>query len=223
MIDLYYWPTPNGWKITILLEELGLDYRVIPVDILKGEQYTPEFVALNPNSKIPVLVDSDGADGAPVTLFESGAIMLYLAEKIGCFFADTTRGKYDVLQWLMFQMSAIGPMQGQAVSFERYFPEDVPPAKKRYHNETRRLYEVLNSHLEDKDWLAGHYSIADIANWSWLRSHKWARVPTDGLEHLERWMNSVAARPGSQRGVLVPPSPGKAELVARGGAQIVTT
>ena len=119
MIELYYWPTPNGWKISILLEELGLDYKVIPVDILKGEQYAPEFVALNPNSKIPVLVDPGGADGKPVTLFESGAIMLYLAEKTGRFFADTTRGKYDVLQWLMFQMGGVGPFFGQANHFNR--------------------------------------------------------------------------------------------------------
>ena len=175
---------------------------------------------MNPNSRIPVIVDRE-ADN--LTIFESGAILYYLAEKTGRLMPKDMKGRMAVMQWLMFQMSAIGPMQGQAVSFERYFPEDVPAAKKRYHNETRRLYEVLNSHLQDNKWLAGRYSIADIANWSWLRSHKWARVPTDGLEHLERWMSSVAARPGSQRGVLVPPSPGKAELVAKGGAQIVTT
>ena len=167
-----------------------------------------------------MIVDRQADD---LTIFESGAILYYLAEKTGRLMPKDMKGRMAVMQWLMFQMSAIGPMQGQAVAFERYFPEDVPAAKKRYHNETRRLYQVLNSHLEQNEWLAGHYSIADIANWSWLRSHKWARVSTEGLVHLERWMESVAVRPASMRGVLVPPSPGKAELVAKGGAEIVTT
>ena len=220
MIDLYTSPTPNGWKVAITLEELELPYKTHVLTLSEKKQYENWFKKMNPNSRIPVIVDRE-ADN--LTIFESGAILYYLAEKTGRLMPRDMKGRMAVMQWLMFQMSAIGPMQGQAVSFERYFPENVPAAKKRYHNETRRLYEVLNSHLQDKDWLAGQYSIADIANWSWLRSHKWARVPTDGLEHLERWMNSVAARPGSQRGVLVPPSPGKAELVAKGGAQIVTT
>ena len=220
MIDLYTSPTPNGWKVAITLEELELPYKTHLLTLSEKKQYENWFKKMNPNSRIPVIVDRE-ADN--LTIFESGAILYYLAEKTGRLMPRDMKGRMAVMQWLMFQMSAIGPMQGQAVSFERYFPENVPAAKKRYHNETRRLYEVLNSHLQDKDWLAGKYSIADIANWSWLRSHKWARVPTDGLEHLERLMNSVAARPGSQRGVLVPPSPGKAELVAKGGAQIVTT
>ena len=220
MIDLYTSPTPNGWKVAIALEELELPYEAHVLNLSEKKQYQEWFKLMNPNSRIPVIVDRLADD---LTIFESGAILYYLAEKTGRLMPKDMKGRMAVMQWLMFQMSAIGPMQGQAVAFERYFPEDVPAAKKRYHNETRRLYEVLNGHLEQNEWLAGHYSIADIANWSWLRSHKWARVSTEGLVHLERWMDSVAARPGSLRGVLVPPSPGKAELVTKGGAQIVTT
>ena len=219
MINFYSAPTPNGWKVAIALEELELPYQTHVLQLSEKKQYEDWFKAMNPNSRIPVIVDRAESD---LTIFESGAILIYLAEKTGRLMPTDVAGRMAVMQWLMFQMAAIGPMQGQAVSFERYFPEDVPAARKRYHNETRRLYEVLDGHLGDNEWLAGDYSIADIANWSWLRSHKWARVPTDGLEHLERWMAANAARPGSQRGVLVPPSPGKAELVAAGGAQIVT-
>ena len=220
MIDLYTSPTPNGWKVAIALEELELPYEAHVLNLSEKKQYQEWFKLMNPNSRIPVIVDRQADD---LTIFESGAILYYLAEKTGRLMPKDMKGRMAVMQWLMFQMSAIGPMQGQAVAFERYFPEDVPAAKKRYHNETRRLYQVLNSHLEQNEWLAGHYSIADIANWSWLRSHKWARVSTEGLVHLERWMESVAVRPASMRGVLVPPSPGKAKLVAKGGAQIVTT
>ena len=220
MIDLYTSPTPNGWKVAIALEELELPYEAHVLNLSEKKQYQEWFKLMNPNSRIPVIVDRQADD---LTIFESGAILYYLAEKTGRLMPKDIKGRMAVMQWLMFQMSAIGPMQGQAVAFERYFPEDVPAAKKRYHNETRRLYGVLSSHLEQNEWLAGHYSIADIANWSWLRSHKWARVSTEGLVHLERWMDSVAARPGSRRGILVPPSPGKAELVAKGGAQIITT
>ena len=178
MIDLYYWPTPNGWKITILLEELGLEYKVIPVDILKGEQYAPEFVALNPNSKIPVLVDSD------VTLFESGAIMLYLAEKTGRFFAETTRGKYDVLQWLMFQMGGVGPFFGQANHFTRYAGEEVPYAIERYTNEAARLLRVMDKQLDGRDWIAGGgYSIADMA---FLRPIPMSRIGSPALWRARR-------------------------------------
>lgn len=220
MIDLYTSPTPNGWKVAIALEELELPYTTHVLILSKRPQYEDWFIRMNPNSRIPVIVDRDADD---LTIFETGAILYYLAAKTGRLMPEDMKGRMAVMQWLMFQMSAIGPMQGQAVSFERYFPEDVPAARKRYHNETRRLYEVLDSHLAHNEWLAGDYSIADIANWSWLRSHKWARVPTDGLAHLERWMATMAARPACQRGVLVPPSPGRAELVAKGGAQIVTT
>ncbi|MDP6343640.1 MAG: glutathione S-transferase N-terminal domain-containing protein [Alphaproteobacteria bacterium] len=219
MIDLYTAPTPNGWKVAIALEEMALPYTPHVLNLSEGRQHEDWFKRLNPNSRIPVIVDREADD---LTIFETGAIMLYLAEKSGKFMPTDLKGRYAVMQWLMFQMSAIGPMQGQAVVFERYFPEDVPQARQRYHNETRRLYEVLDSHLAGHEWLADSYSIADMANWAWIRSHKWARVPTEGLPHLERWMAAMAARPGCRRGVEVPPSPGKAELVSKGGAAITT-
>ena len=219
MIDLYTAPTPNGWKVSMALEEMGLPYEVHLVNLGKGEQREPEFLALSPNGRIPAMADRDNG----IRIFESGAILLYLAEKSGLLMPKDMEGRYEVMQWLMFQMSGIGPMQGQAVAFVRYFPEEVPQAISRYCNETRRLYEVLDRHLEGREFLAREYSIADIANYSWIRSHKWARVPVDGLANLERWMESLAARPGIQRGCEVPPSPGKANLVKRGGAAITTT
>ncbi len=198
MIDLYYWPTPNGWKITILLEELGLEYKVIPVDILKGEQYAPEFVALNPNSKIPVLVDSD------VTLFESGAIMLYLAEKTGRFFAETTRGKYDVLQWLMFQMGGVGPFFGQANHFTRYAGEEVPYAIERYTNEAARLLRVMDKQLDGRDWIAGGgYSIADMALFGWTRDLAKEEGFLAPYPNVADWFARLMARPAVQRGLAV--------------------
>lgn len=219
MIDLYTAPTPNGWKASMALEELEVPYAPHVIDLSRGEQHSPEFLALNPNGRIPAMIDQDG----DIRIFESGAILLYLAEKTGRLMPRDTKGRYEVVQWLMFQMSGIGPMQGQAVAFVRYFPEEVPQAIQRYHNETRRLYEVLERRLEDRDYLAGDYSIADIANYSWVRSHKWARVGVDGLPNLQRWMDDLAARPGIQRGCQVPPSPGKADLVKAGGAAITTT
>jgi glutathione S-transferase len=197
MIDLYTAPTPNGWKASMALEELEVPYTPHVIDLSRGQQRSPEFLALNPNGRIPAMIDRDDP--------------------------RDTKGRYEVVQWLMFQMSGIGPMQGQAVAFVRYFPEEVPQAIQRYHNETRRLYEVLERRLEDRDYLAGDYSIADIANYSWVRSHKWARVGVDGLPNLQRWMDDLAARPGIQRGCQVPPSPGKADLVKAGGAAITTT
>lgn len=219
MIDLYTAPTPNGWKVSMALEEMGLAYTAHLIDLSKGEQHTPQFLALNPNGRIPAIFDQETG----VRIFESGAILLYLAEKSGQFLPADLQGRFQVMQWLMFQMSAIGPMQGQAVVFVRYFPEVVPQAIQRYHNETRRLYEVLDRHLEGRDYLADHYSIADIANYSWIRSHKWARVDVDGLPNLQRWMYDLGSRPGIQRGCNVPPSPGKADLVQRGGSSITTT
>jgi glutathione S-transferase len=219
MIDLYTAPTPNGWKASMALEELEVPYTPHVIDLSRGQQRSPEFLALNPNGRIPAMIDRDG----DIRIFESGAILLYLAEKTGRLMPRDTKGRYEVVQWLMFQMSGIGPMQGQAVAFVRYFPEEVPQAIQRYHNETRRLYEVLERRLEDRDYLAGDYSIADIANYSWVRSHKWARVGVDGLPNLQRWMDDLAARPGIQRGCQVPPSPGKADLVKAGGAAITTT
>jgi glutathione S-transferase len=219
MIDLYTAPTPNGWKASMALEELEVPYTPHVIDLSRGQQRSPEFLALNPNGRIPAMIDRDD----DIRIFESGAILLYLAEKTGRLMPRDTKGRYEVVQWLMFQMSGIGPMQGQAVAFVRYFPEEVPQAIQRYHNETRRLYEVLERRLEDRDYLAGDYSIADIANYSWVRSHKWARVGVDGLPNLQRWMDDLAARPGIQRGCQVPPSPGKADLVKAGGAAITTT
>ena len=212
-------PTPNGWKVSMALEEMELEYTPHLINLGKGDQRSPEFLALNPNGRIPALIDRD----TNVRIFESGAILLYLAEKSGKLLPSDLVGRYKVIQWLMFQMSAIGPMQGQAVVFERYFPEPVPQASQRYHNETRRLYEVMDGHLADRAYLADDYSIADIANYSWIRSHKWARVDVDGLPNLQRWMQDLASRPGIQRGCDVPPSPGKADLVKRGGASITTT
>ncbi len=217
MIELLTAPTPNGWKVSMALEEMGLDYELRLVNLSKGEQRTPEFLAINPNGRIPAIVD----DGFAV--FESGAILLYLAEKTGLLLPKDPKKRSEVVQWLMFQMAGIGPMQGQAVVFVRYFPEDVPQARDRYINETRRLYEVLDSRLEDREWLVDEFSIADIANWSWVRSHLWARVPVDGLTNLMRWMEQMRARPACERGANIPPSPGKADLVKKGGAAITTT
>ncbi len=220
MIDFYTAPTPNGWKVAIALEEMELPYTPHVLNLSERTQHEEWFLAMNPNGRIPVIVDRDVDD---LTIFETGAIMLYLAEKSGKFMPTSLKGRHAAMQWLMFQMSGIGPMQGQAVAFERYFPEDVPAARKRYHNETRRLYEVLNRHLADHEWLADEYSIADMANWSWIRSHKWARVPTEGLAHLERWMAVMAARPGCQRGVNVPPPTRTADQTKASGASITTT
>ncbi len=220
MIDFYTAPTPNGWKVAIALEEMELPYTPHVLNLSERTQHEEWFLAMNPNGRIPVIVDRDVDD---LTIFESAAIMLYLAEKSGRFMPTSLKGRHAAMQWLMFQMSGIGPMQGQAVAFERYFPEDVPAARKRYHNETRRLYEVLNRHLADHEWLADEYSIADMANWSWIRSHKWARVPTEGLAHLERWMAVMAARPGCQRGVNVPPPTRTADQTKASGASITTT
>lgn len=218
MIDLYTAPTPNGWKVSVALEELALPYETHVVDLSEGEQHRPEFLALNPNGRIPVITDRDTG----ITIFESGAILIYLAEKAGRLYPEDPAERYRVLQWLMFQMSGIGPMQGQAVVFVRYFPEEVPAAVERYRNETRRLYEVMDRQLEETEYLAGDFSIADIANWSWVRSYYWARVPVEGLENLQRWMSAVAERPGSIRGVEVPPTLGKADAVKASGRAMTT-
>lgn len=200
------------------LEELALPYQLINVDLSKGDQDKATFRAMNPNGRIPVIHDTD----TKVTIFESGAILIYLAEKAGKLLPTDLAGRYNVIQWVMFQMAGIGPMQGQAVSFIRYFPEVVQPAIDRYVNESRRLYEVLEIQLSTNDYIAGDYSIADIANFSWIRSHKWARVSVDGLPNLQRWMAAMADKPGIQKGCLVPPSPGKADLVKKSGSKIVT-
>ena len=218
MIDFYSAPTPNGWKVAMALEEMEIDYELKLINLGKGEQHEASFLKLSPNGRIPAIHDRTTG----VNIFESGAILLYLAEQSGKLMPVELAQRYDVMQWLMFQMAGIGPMQGQAVAFIRYFPEEVPQAISRYTNETRRLYEVLNQRLADRGYLAGEYSIADIANYSWIRSHKWARVSVDELEHLQRWMATMEAKPGIQRGCNVPPSPGKADLVKKGGAAITT-
>jgi GSH-dependent disulfide-bond oxidoreductase len=204
MIDLYTSPTPNGYKVTITLEELGLPYEVHAIDLSGGAQKEPWFTAINPNGRIPAIVDR-GNDDFPV--FESGAIMLYLAEKAGRLIPADEKGRSRVIQWLMFQMGGLGPMMGQANVFSRYFPEQIPAAIERYRRESRRLLEVLDGQLADKEYLAGDYSIADIANFAWARTHEWPGVSIDGLDHLKRWLDAISARPAVQKGVTIPPRP----------------
>jgi GSH-dependent disulfide-bond oxidoreductase len=201
MFDLYTAPTPNGHKVSIALEELGLPYTVKPVNILSGEQRNPEYLQLNPNGRIPTLVDHDNGGFA---VFESGAILVYLAEKTGRLLPADVRGRSRVLQWLMFQMGGVGPMMGQANVFFRYFPEKIPPVIERYQNEGRRLFEVLDRRLAEAEWLADDYSIADIATWPWVRTHKWSGIPVDGLAHLQRWLKAMYARPACVKGIEVP-------------------
>jgi GST-like protein len=204
MIDVYSWPTPNGHKIHIALEELGLPYAVHAVDIGKGDQFKPEFLRISPNNKIPAIVDSEGPDGQPISLFESGAILIYLAEKTGRLMPSDPRGRYSVLQWLMFQMGGVGPMLGQAHHFRHYAPEQIPYAINRYTNETGRLYGVIDRRLAESQWLAGDsYSIADIATFPWLRSYERQGQKLEDFPNLKRWFETIAARPAVQRGVKV--------------------
>ncbi|MEM5431422.1 glutathione S-transferase N-terminal domain-containing protein [Cupriavidus oxalaticus] len=204
MIDLYFWSTPNGYKASILLEELGMPYNVIPVHIGKGQQFAPEFLAISPNNKIPAIVDHEGPDGQPIAMFESGAIMMYLAEKSGHqFMPQDTRSRYEVLQWLMFQMGGVGPMLGQAHHFRKYAPEKIDYAIDRYTGEARRLYTVIDRRLADSEYLAGDYSIADMATYPWLRAHKWQGQDLADFPHLQRWYSAVRARPAVQRGIAV--------------------
>jgi glutathione S-transferase len=202
MIDLYTAATPNGWKVSILLEELGLPYQVQVLDLRSGAQKEPWFTAINPNGRIPAIVDRDEGDFA---VFESGAIMVYLAEKTGKLMPSDPKGRSLAMQWLMFQMGGVGPMMGQANVFTRYFPEELPSVIDRYRREGRRLFEVLDGHLANNEWLAGDYSIADIANWSWVQTYPWPGISVEGLEHLQRWLAAIAARPAVQKGVTIPP------------------
>jgi glutathione S-transferase len=201
MIDLYTAPTPNGWKASITLEELEIPYETHFVNLSKGEQKEPWFLEINPNGRIPAIVDREEDD---LAIFESGAIMIYLAEKAGRLLPADRRGRARVLQWLMFQIGGIGPMMGQANVFYRYFPEKIQPAIDRYQHESRRLFEVLDGRLAKSEWLADDYSIADIANWAWVRTYKWSGVSMDGLDHVSRWMTAMSARPACRRGVEVP-------------------
>jgi GSH-dependent disulfide-bond oxidoreductase len=204
MIEVYSWATPNGHKVHIMLEECGLPYRVHPVDIGAGQQFEPDFLAISPNNKIPAIVDSEGPDGQPLSLFESGAILLYLAGKTGRFLPSSTRGRYEVLQWLMFQMGGVGPMLGQAHHFRIYAPEKIEYAVERYTNEAKRLYGVMDKQLAKQKYIAGsEYSIADIAIFPWLRSWKNQGIDWNDYPHLKGWFDEIGARPAVQRGVEV--------------------
>jgi GSH-dependent disulfide-bond oxidoreductase len=215
MIDLYTAPTPNGWKASIMLEEIGVPYEVHAVRLDQLEQKSESFLRINPNGRIPAIVDRDAGD---FPVFESGAILLYLAEKTGKLLPKDVKGRSRAIQWLMFQMGGVGPMQGQANVFFRYAPEKIPFAIERYQKETRRLYEVLDRRLGEAPYLAGDYSIADVATWSWVTLHGWAGVELDGLEHLSRWVKEVGERPAVQRGRAIPTMPGTGKLEDRADA-----
>ena len=206
MIDLYTWGTPNGRKVSIMLEECGLKYNTHAINIGKNiDQFTPEFVAINPNSKIPAITDSEGPDGKSIDLFESGAILIYLAGKTGKFLPQSVRGKYEALQWLMFQMGGVGPMIGQTHHFMRAAPEQIEYGIKRYHNETKRLYGVLDKRLSSEQFLAaGEYGIADIATYPWIARFEWHQVDLNEFANVKRWFDAIGARPAVQRGMAVP-------------------
>jgi GST-like protein len=204
MIDLYTWATPNGRKISIMLEEIPLPYEVIGVDISSGEQLSPEFLAINPNGKIPAIVDHEGLGGKATPVFESGAILIYLAEKTGKLLPSEPTGRLAVIEWLMFQMSALGPMLGQAHHFRRFAPERIPYAIERFEKEAARLYAVLDGQLGTAEYLAGDYSIADIASYPWIARHEWQGIALDDFPNVQRWFTSIASRPAVQRGMQVP-------------------
>lgn len=219
MIDVYTSATPNGHKVTVALEELGADYRVIPVNLSAGEQKQPSFLAMNPNGRIPVIVDRDNDD---FVVFESGAILIYLGEKFGTLYPQDPKTRSRTLQWLMFQMGGIGPMMGQANVFYRYFPEKIQPAIDRYQKECRRLFEVLDTRLAQSEYLAGdEYTIADIANWCWVRTHNWSGVSIEELPHLQRWVDAIYERPASQRGVHIPERAKDPDSIVKGAQNIV--
>ena len=204
-IEVYFWPTPNGYKITCALEEMGLPYMVKPVNIARGEQFKPEFLKIAPNNRMPAIVDPNGPGGKPISVFESGAILQYLGRKTGKFYPKDERKRVEVDEWLMWQMGGIGPMMGQANVFFRYFPEKIQPAIARYQGESKRLFRVLDSHLAEHEYLAGDYSIADIANFAWVRTWRWSGVAVDDLPHLQRWLAAIATRPAVVKGLTVPP------------------
>ena len=218
MFDLFTSSTPNGWKASVALEEMQLPYEVHSINLMEQEQKTPAFLARDPNGRIPVLVDKDEDNFA---VFESGAIILYLAEKTGQFIPNDAKGRSQVIQWLMFQMGGVGPMMGQANVFYRYFPEKIQPAIERYQKEGRRLFEVLDSQLAKHEFLAGDYSIADMANWCWVRTYEWSGIDISGLDNLVRWKNSIEARPLARKGTQVPDKIDKETLVQ--GAQTIVT
>jgi len=202
-IALYYWPTPNGWKISIILEELGVPYELHLINIGKGEQFEPGFLKIAPNNRMPAIIDPEGPDGAPISIFESGAILQYLGRKFGQFYPSDERGRVEVDQWLMWQMGGLGPMCGQAHHFRQYAPEQVPYAIDRYTNEVNRLYGVMNKRLADRDFLAGDYSIADMACVGWIRPYARQGQDLNDFPHLKRWFETVMARPAVARGMAV--------------------
>lgn len=204
MIDLYTWTTPNGRKVSVMLEEVGLPYNVHAVNIGQNEQFKPEYVAINPNSKIPAIIDTDGPGGKPIKIFESGAILIYLAEKTGKLLSRNPTARIETLEWLMFQMGGVGPMFGQAHHFLRQVKEPNPYGAERYTKETRRLYGVMNARLGDIDYLAGEYSIADIATYPWVARHEWHKVELAEFPNVARWFTAIGARPAVQRGMQVP-------------------
>ncbi len=218
MIDLYTAPTPNGLKISIALEELQLPYNLIAFDLSSGQQKKPDFLRINPNGRIPAIVDKEENDFA---VFESGAILIYLAEKTGKLMPPGVKKRSEVIQWLMFQMAGVGPMQGQANVFYRYFPEKIPAAIDRYQNETRRLYTVLDTRLKGREYLCDEYSIADIAHWTWVRIHEWSGISLEGLANLRRWNEIMASRPACARGVEIPKRPPDADKV-KSAQKIIT-
>lgn len=216
MIKLYTAPTPNGWKVSCALEELEVPYEVETINLMKGEQKTPEFKAINPNARIPALQDPEYNQ----TIFESGAIMLYLAQKTGRLMPQDPQKHWQAMSWLMFQMGGVGPMMGQANVFYRYFPEKIPAAIERYQNESLRLLTVLNDRLADHEYLADEFSMADIANWCWAKTYAWSGVKVKGLPHLQRWIKQIKKRPGCARGILVPGKI-KSEEVNEAGKNLV--
>jgi glutathione S-transferase len=224
VIELYTSPTPNGWKVSIMLEEVGLPYETKPIRLDQLEQKQDWFLRINPNGRIPAIVDRDEGD---LAVFESGAILIYLAEKSGKLLPAETAPRADVLQWLMFQMGGVGPMQGQANVFFRYAPEKIQFAIDRYQNETKRLYTVLDQRLADREYLAGDYSIADIATWPWVSIHGWSGVPIDDLPNLQRWVEAVGKRPAVQKGRAIPQPPADTETSAedlkKAGAKMLQT
>src|SRR6476660_3155300 len=200
MIELYYWTTPNGHKVTIFLEEAGVPYRIHPVNIGKGDQFKPDFLALSPNNRIPAILDTAPADGgAPISVFESGAILTYLAEKTGKFLPTDVRGRFEVMEWVFWQMAGLGPMAGQNHHFSQYAPERIPYATERYVKETNRLYGVLNKRLADRTFIAGDYSIADMASYPWVVPYKNQSQNIDDFPHLKRWLETIRERPATVR------------------------
>ena len=203
MIDLYYWPTPNGHKISIALEEMGLDYQVFPINILKDDQFQPDFLKISPNNKIPAILDQDGPNGEPISIFESGAILQYLGRKTGLFYPEDETKRVHVEQWLMWQMGGFGPMLGQNHHFSRFAPERIAYATNRYIDETKRLYAVLNQQLVGQDYVAGEYSIADMAIFPWILRHEWQQINLEDYPQVQAYMQRIEARPAVQRALAI--------------------